>query len=66
MSSEEKQVLLKIVDLIESLTVKVDALERTLIERGVLLNGERDNWEQEYKLAASRDTLAVRAKINAF
>jgi hypothetical protein len=53
------------VDLIENLTVKIDALERALIERGVLLNGERDKWEQEYMLAASSDTMAVRGKISA-
>jgi hypothetical protein len=65
MSNEERQALLKMVDLIENLTVKIDALERALIERGVLLNGERDKWEQEYMLAASSDTMAVRGKISA-
>jgi hypothetical protein len=63
MTQAEKQVLCSIVELIENLTVKVDALESALVHRTLLANGERDMYENDYRLSASNDVSAVRGAI---
>jgi hypothetical protein len=43
--------------------VKIDALEGALIGRGLLKNGERDQYASNYLKAATDDLLLIRTAI---
>lgn len=59
MTTDERNVLSAIVQLIQTLTVKVDALEGVLIRRGVIRDGDRPAIAEEYLQAALNDLAAV-------
>lgn len=63
MTQAEKAVLNAIVQAIQVQTVKLDALERVLIDRGLILDGERDLREQDYLMAAIAELAQVRTAI---
>jgi hypothetical protein len=63
MTQAEKNVLAEIVGLIQTLTVKVDALEGALIRRGVIRDSDRQTLAEEYLQAALNDLAAVRMSI---
>jgi hypothetical protein len=63
MTKAETDVLSSIVQIIQNLTVKVDALEGALIRRGAILAGDRPNLEPEYLQAALTDLSAVRSSL---
>jgi hypothetical protein len=65
MTQAEKQVLLDIVQLIQTLTVKVDALEGALVRRGVIQDSDRPALAGEYALAALNDLAPVRTAISS-
>jgi hypothetical protein len=63
MTGAEKQVLSDIVLLIQTLTVKVDALEGALVRRGVIRDTDRPAIAEEYLQAALNDLARVRTSI---
>jgi hypothetical protein len=63
MTKAEKQVLFDIVQIIQTLTVKTDALEGALVRKDVLLDSDRPALAKEYLQAALADLLAVRRSI---
>ncbi len=63
MTQQEKDVLSGIVQILENLTVKIDALESALIQRDLLMNGEQDQYEKNYRLAAAKDLDPIRRAI---
>jgi len=65
MTGAEKQVLSDIVQLIQTLTVKVDALEGVLVRRGVIQDTDRPTIEDQYLQAALNDLAMVRMSISS-
>jgi hypothetical protein len=63
MTGTEKQVLSDIVQLIQTLTVKVDALEGALISKGLIQDSDRPAQAEKYLPAALSDLAAVRTSI---
>lgn len=63
MTNKEKDVLSQIVQLIQTLTIKVDALEGVLIRKGVVQDSDRPAIAEEYRQAALNDLAAVRMSI---
>jgi hypothetical protein len=64
MTEAEKQVLLDLVQIIQTLTVKVDALEGVLVRRGVIQDLDRPALTGEYVQAALNDLAPVRTAIS--
>jgi hypothetical protein len=65
MTQPEKQVLFDIVQLIQTLTVKVDALEGALVRRGVIQDSDRPALAGVYAQAALNDLVGVRTAISS-
>ena len=63
MTKAEKQSLRDTFQIIQKLTVKVDALEGALIRRGAIQQTDREALELEYLLAAQGDLSAVRIAL---
>jgi hypothetical protein len=63
MTHSEKQIFLDLTQLVRDLTVKVDSMERALIQRGLLRDGERGNYAQDYYAAADQDVALIRSQI---
>jgi len=63
MTRREKDVLNTITQVLENLTVGLDALEGALIRGGLLTNGLRQQLEPDYVAAARTDLAALRAAI---
>ena len=65
MTQAEKKVFLDIAQIIQTLTVKVDALEGALIHRGVIQASDRPALADQYVQAALNDLAAVRTLISS-
>lgn len=65
MTQQEVNALLQIVQVIQTLTIKVDALEGVLIRRGVIQDSDRPAIAAEYLQAALTDLAGVRNAISA-
>jgi hypothetical protein len=63
MTRREKDVLNAITQVLENLTVGLDALEGALIRGGLLTNGLRQQLEPDYLVAAKTDLAALRTAI---
>ena len=63
MTRRERDVLNAITQILENLTVGLDALEVALIRGGLLTNGLRQQLEPDYVMAAKNDLAALRKAI---
>ena len=63
MTQAEKDILLAIVQHMEVLTVRVDALEGSLIARRLIRDGEAGSLEANYVQAARNDLASIRSQI---
>jgi hypothetical protein len=64
MTRREKEVLNAITQVLENLTVGLNALEGALVKGGSLTAGERQQLEPDYVSAAKKDLAALRAAIS--
>lgn len=63
MTESEKAVLQDVVQVLENLTVGLDAIEGALIHANLLTNGQRQQLEPDYRQAAMKDLTLLRLKI---
>ena len=63
MTQTEKDILYGIVQTLQNVMVKFDALERVLIDRQVIQSGERDLRDSDYYQAAVNDLDLIRLAI---
>jgi hypothetical protein len=63
MTQPEKDVLTGIVQHLENLMVQTDALERALIARSLIADGEAGSYRLSYVAAAQRDLALIRQAI---
>ena len=64
MTRREKEVLNAITQVLENLTVGLNALEGALVKGGSLTTGQRQQLEPDYVTAAKENLAALRAAIS--
>jgi hypothetical protein len=63
MTSADRDILNGILQVLENLTVGLDAVEGALIHEGLLTNGQRQQFEPNYRQAAISDLAVLRMKV---